>query len=66
MKFTSTLSRNNQAKRNTPAMKRAVSEASCGSFDASPAAISAIDTPRSSEMAEVGPIASCRDVPKST
>ena len=65
MKLTSTLNRSSQASRKMPASNSAVSEASAACCRWSPPVNSTSDTPNSSEMAEVGPIATCRDEPRS-
>ena len=66
MKLTITLSRRSQASRNRPAVSTVASAASDNSRSGSPPAICATVTPKTSEMAEVGPIARCRDDPKRT
>ena len=65
MKFTSELSRKTHASRHIAATTSAVSAAICAHRPGSPAAMSATVTPTSREIAEVGPIASWRDEPKS-
>ena len=64
MKLTSPLSRKSQANRLKPATVIAVSAAMAAQRDASPSAIPASVAPTSIEIADVGPMASCRDVPK--
>jgi hypothetical protein len=64
MKLTSTLNRKSQASAKTPATIRAVSGAREACRAGSPTARPARVTPRSREMAEVGPTARWCDDPK--
>lgn len=65
MKLTSELRRNSQASKHIAAMTSAVSAAIEAQRSGSPCAMPATVTPTSIEIAEVGPIASCRDEPNS-
>jgi hypothetical protein len=63
MKLTSILRRSSHANTLMPATTKAVSEAMAIQRAGSPPAIPATVVPTSMEIADVGPIASCRDVP---
>ncbi|MNT28653.1 hypothetical protein D3C72_1643560 [compost metagenome] len=63
MKLTSELSLNSHARKHITAISTAVSAQMEAQRAGSPAAIPATVTPTSIEMADVGPIASWRDVP---
>ena len=63
MKFTSELRRSSHAARQIAATTSAVSAAMAAQRDGLPSAIPAMVAPTSIEIAEVGPIASCRDDP---
>ena len=65
MKLTSVLSRSSHASTLMPATTSAVSEAMAAQRAGSSAAMPATVVPTSIEIADVGPIASCRDVPNS-
>ena len=65
MKLTSVLSRSSQASTLMAANTSAVSAAMSAQRAGSPLAMPATVTPTSMEIADVGPTASCRDVPKS-
>jgi hypothetical protein len=65
MKSTSEDRRSAQAMTLMPATTSAVSEAIATKRAGSPAAMTATVVPTSSEIAEVGPIASCFEVPNS-
>ena len=64
MKLTIELSRRTHASAHMAAMTSAVSAAMSAQRAGSPEAMPATVTPTSIEMAEVGPMASCRDEPK--
>ena len=63
MKLTSSLSRINHANRLNPATVRAVSEAIANQRPGSPSIMPPIVAPSSSDIAEVGPMANCREAP---
>jgi hypothetical protein len=65
MKLTSPLNRKSQANPPIPATTSAVRAAMLAQRAGSPPAMPATVVPTSMEMADVGPTANCRDVPKS-
>ena len=64
-KLVSVLRRSAQAVTASAATRRATSDATCASRTGSPAAIGAMLAPTSSEIADVGPMARCREEPSS-